>query len=226
MTDTEPTDNAEHKSLLAKRFRGFLPVVIDVETGGFNSATDAILQIGACIIDVDQDGNLHRNDTLFYHVTPFDGANLEPAALQFTGIDPDDPAREAVDEGEALLDLFQHIRRAVKAHGCTRAVLVGHNAFFDHGFIMAAAERLDIKRNPLHPFSVFDTVSFAALAYGQTVLAKSCAAADIPFDNKQAHAADYDTEKTADLFCKIINRWQELGEWPLAAPTGDDKIET
>ena len=35
------------------RFRGFLPVVVDVETGGFISATDALLEIAAVLIEID-----------------------------------------------------------------------------------------------------------------------------------------------------------------------------
>jgi ribonuclease T len=50
---------------------------------------------------------------------------------------------------------------------------------------------------------------------GQTVLAKACQAAGIAFDGQQAHSALYDTERTAELFCFIVNRYQQLGGWPL-----------
>lgn len=208
-------DNAKStvKSPLALRFRGFLPVVVDVETGGFNARTDAVLQIGAVLLHMDEAGYLQPDKQLFYEVAPFAGANLEPAALEFNGIDPDDPGRKAVSEDCALRDLFRHIRSAVKTHGCTRAILVGHNAHFDHGFLMQAAHRQDIKRNPFHPFSMLDTVSLAGLAFGQTVLARACAAASLDFDASAAHAADYDAARTAELFCDIVNRWQELGGW-------------
>ncbi|KXS52267.1 MAG: ribonuclease T, partial [Marinobacter sp. T13-3] len=81
-------------------------------------------------------------------------------------------------------------------------------------FVFAAAMRADIKRNPFHPFSTFDTATLAGLAYGHTVLAQACKIAGIPFSNKQAHSAAYDAEKTADLFCGIVNRWKELGGFP------------
>lgn len=199
--------------LMASRFRGYLPVVIDVETAGFNSRTDALLEIAAVTLTMDEQGFLIPDQSYMAEVEPFEGANLEKAALDFTGIDPFDPNRESVPEIEALETIFKPIRKAVKAHGCKRAILVGHNASFDHGFVSEAANRADIKRNPFHPFSTFDTATLAGLAYGQTVLAKACEAAGIAFDGRQAHSALYDTEKTAELFCTIINRWQELGGW-------------
>lgn len=204
---------SEGKSLIAQRFRGFLPVVIDVETGGFNSQTDGILEIAATLLRMDDAGNIEPDETLSYHIVPFEGANLEPAALEFTGIDPHNPDRQAQKEVTVMGELIKKIRQQVKAHDCTRAVLVGHNAHFDLGFVLAAIARSGIKRNPFHPFSVMDTASLAGLAYGHTVLAKACQLADIDFDNSEAHSAAYDAEKTAELFCQIVNRWQQLGGW-------------
>lgn len=206
-------DRPVSRTPLAQRFRGFLPVVLDIETAGFNANTDAVLQIGAVLISMDSQGFLQPYKSLFYEVKPFEDANLELAALEFNGIDPYSEARKAVDEASALRDLYKHVRRAVKSEGCTRAILVGHNANFDHSFLMRASERCDIKRNPFHPFSTLDTVSLSALAFGQTVLAKACEAAAVEFDAESAHAADYDAARTAELFCEIINRWQELGGW-------------
>jgi len=213
--DMNSPDSGDSENLhpLAKRFRGFLPVVIDVETGGFNDQTDAILELSAAILDMNDAGELVIDKILDYVIKPFAGANMDKAALDFNGINPHDPKREAISEEEALELFFQQVRKAVKRCHCTRAVVVAHNAHFDHGFLMAAAERCDAKRNPFHPFSCFDTVSLAGLAYGQTVLAKACEAAGIPFNNKEAHTARYDTEKTAILFCKIVNLWQERGGW-------------
>src|SRR5690554_4464812 len=196
---------------MAGRFRGYLPVVVDVETGGFNAATDALLEVAAVLLTMNDDGWLVRGETIVRNVHPFEGANLEKSALEFTGIDPWHPEREALDERTALADVFNPIRKAVKAHNCKRAVLVGHNATFDHNFVFAAATRADIKRNPFHPFSTFDTATLAGLAYGHTVLAQACKLAGIPFSNKEAHSAAYDAEKTADLFCGIVNRWLDLG---------------
>ncbi|MFT5579485.1 MAG: ribonuclease T [Paraglaciecola psychrophila] len=208
-------EEEQDKHPLSARFRGFLPVVIDVETGGFNSQTDALLEIAATTITMDDDGNLCAGKSYEFIIEPFAGSNLEPAALEFTGIDPHNPFREALPEEIAFPDLLQAIRKQVKVHDCNRAVLVGHNAHFDHAFVMAAIERCQIKRNPFHPFSVFDTATLSGLAFGQTVLAKACLSAGIDFDNAQAHSASYDTNKTAELFCVIVNKWKNLGGWPL-----------
>lgn len=198
---------------ISDRFRGFLPVVIDVETGGFNSTTDALLEIAAVTLAMDDDGILMPDETICHAVIPFEGANIEQAALDITGIDPNDPYRMALDEEEALKLLFQPIRSAVKEAHCSRAVMVAHNAHFDLGFVNTAVTRNNIKRNPFHPFSCFDTATLAGLAYGQTVLAKACEAAEIKFNNGKAHSAAYDAEKTAELFCGIVNRWKDLGGW-------------
>ncbi|ARU57519.1 MAG: ribonuclease T [Pseudomonadales bacterium] len=199
------------KSPLAERFRGFLPAVIDVETGGFNPTTDALLEVAVVIIRMDEFGLLYPGESAFCNVEPFPGANMEKAALEFTGIDPHNPLRNAKPEREALAEVFRPVRRAVKELGCTRAILVGHNASFDQSFINAAVARSETKRNPFHPFSTFDTVSLSGLAFGQTVLAKACREAGIDFDNQEAHSAIYDAQKTAELFCEIVNKWSKLG---------------
>ncbi|MDP2745346.1 ribonuclease T [Pseudomonas sp. SG20056] len=198
---------------MAARFRGYLPVVVDVETGGFNCATDALLEIAATTIGMDEGGFLYPEHTQFFRIEPFEGANIEQAALDFTGIKLDHPLRMAVTEEHALTEIFRGLRKSLKANSCKRAILVGHNSSFDLGFLNAAVNRTGIKRNPFHPFSSFDTATLAGLAYGQTVLAKACQAAGIDFDGKEAHSARYDTEKTAELFCGIVNRWKEMGGW-------------
>mgnify|MGYP002700139815 FL=1 len=198
---------------IAERFRGFLPVVIDVETGGFESDKHALLEIAAVSLVMDGSGLLVRDRTIARNVIPHPDTICDDAALEFTGIDPEDPAREAVSEKDALRDVFQEIRHNISEHHCTRAVIVAHNAHFDLGFVNAAVNRSQIKRNPFHPFSCFDTATLAGLAYGQTVLAKACKTAGIAFSNKEAHSAAYDAERTAELFCTIVNRWRELGGW-------------
>jgi len=200
---------------MAERFRSFLPVVIDVETGGFNAKTDALLEVAAATIVMDEEGLLNVDKVYEYHIEPFVGANLEQSALDFTGIDPYSKDRQAIPEKQVLNELFQVIRKALKQQDCSKAVMVAHNAHFDLGFINAAAERCQIKRNPFHPFSCMDTATLSSLAFGHTVLSKSCQLADIGFSNKEAHSAAYDTRKTAELFCLIVNRWQQLGGWPL-----------
>ncbi len=197
---------------MADRFRGFLPVVVDVETGGFNAKTDALLEIAAVLLDYGDGGVLTRSETFRYHVKPFDGANLDPASLAVNGIDPDHPLRPAIDERDALQRLFREIRRAVRESRCQRAILVGHNAAFDLGFLNEAVERSAIKRNPFHPFSCFDTATLCGVAFGQTVLARAVAAAGFEWDEESAHSAAYDAEITADLFCEIVNRFQPVYE--------------
>lgn len=195
---------------MASRFRGFLPVVVDVETGGFNASTDALLEIAVQPLLTDADGWLAPDEVTSTHVIPFEGANLEPKSLEITGIDPWHPLRAARNEHDALAFVFQPVRRAVKDAGCNRAILVGHNAAFDLNFLNAAVERAGIRRNPFHPFSFLDTVSLSALAYGQTVLARAAAEAGLKWEQSEAHSAVYDTRMTAELFCRIVNRWESL----------------
>ena len=202
-------NNSETKIKMSNRFRGYLPVVIDVETAGFDAKTDALLEIAAVLITMDENGKLEPGRTIHANVEPFLGANLDPEALKFNGIDPSHPFRDAKSEHDALQIIFKPIRQALKEAGCKRAILVGHNAFFDLGFINSAAERTNIKRNPFHPFSTFDTVSLCGLAYGQTVLARAAKAAGMEWSHDEAHSAIYDAEQTATLFCNIVNMWQE-----------------
>ncbi len=220
-----PENTRDPDSPMAQRFRGFLPVIVDVETGGFNAQTDALLEIAAVTIRMDQEGYLHRHETFSFHVEPFEGANIEQAALDFTGIDLDCPERMAEPELMVMTDLLSAVRRAVKENGCTRAVIVGHNAHFDLNFVNAVIERCNIKRSPFHPFSVFDTATLSGLAFGQTVLAKTCQVAGVEFSNSAAHSAAYDAEKTAELFCMIVNRWKELGGWIAEDGYTDEETE-
>jgi ribonuclease T len=197
---------------MANRFRGFLPVVIDVETGGFNCKTDALLEVAAVLLEMDDEGLLSRGETIRYHVKPFEGANLEPASLAVNGIDPHHPLRPAIDERDALQRIFREVRLAVRENRCSRAVLVGHNAHFDLGFMNEAVARSSIKRNPFHPFSCFDTATACGIAFGQTVLARAVIAAGLEWDESQAHSAAYDAEITADVFCEVVNRYRDIFE--------------
>ena len=196
-------------TLMARRFRGFLPVVVDIETGGFNAETDALLEVAAVLIEMDADGVLTRGVTHSFHVKPFEGARLDPASLAVTGIDPFHPLRPALPERDALQRTFREIRHAVRAYDCRRAVLVGHNAAFDLTFLNAAVKRADVKRSPFHPFSCFDTATLAGAALGQTVLAKAVTVAGLEWDSSCAHTAAYDAERAAELFCLICNRLRD-----------------
>jgi ribonuclease T len=195
---------------IANRFRGFLPIVVDVETGGFNSKTDALLEIAAVFLVMDDEGFIKRDKTIRYHIKPFEGSNLESASLAVNGIDPFHPLRLAIDEKVALQRIFREAKLAVRDADCSRAILVGHNAHFDLNFMNEAVNRTSIKRNPFHPFSCFDTATVCGLAFGQTVLTRAVTTAGFDWDETQAHSASYDAEKTADVFCEAVNRFRDI----------------
>lgn len=205
-----PAETAFSPIPMSRRFRGFLPVVVDVETGGFEARRHALLEIAAIPLDLDDDGRLVPGSPVHAHVEPADGTSIDPQSLEVTGIDIHHPFRFAKPEYDALDHIFTHVRNAVRHHNCQRAILVGHNAHFDLGFVNAAVARTQHKRNPFHPFSVFDTVTLAGVAYGQTVLARAVAAAGLSWDQSQAHSALYDTTLTAQLFCRIANAWPAM----------------
>jgi ribonuclease T len=207
-----PPNESRLLPTIAERFRGFLPVVVDVETGGFNAATDALLEIASVFLKFDEQGLLTLGETRRYLVKPYPGLKLEPASLEVTGIDPFHPLRPHVDEAEALKTLFRAVRKQVREAECKRAILVGHNAAFDLGFINAAVGRNGIKRNPFHPFSSFDTVSICGVAFGQTVLGRAVTAAGFEWDEEQAHSALYDAQMTARVFCEAVNRFRSVYE--------------
>ena len=196
----------------AERFRGFLPVVVDVECGGFDCERDALLEIAAVVIRMDENGVLHPDPAVSTHVEPFPGANIDPRSLEITGIDPTHPFRAAVAEREALDLIFAPVRKALREYDCQRAILVGHNAAFDISFLNAAIRRTGHKRSPFHLFSCFDTATLAGLAYGQTVLSRAVQAAGFEWNASEAHSAIYDAERTALIFCDIVNRWRAMSE--------------
>ena len=190
----------------SERFRGYLPVVVDLETGGFDNAVNPLLEL-ACTFLKWQEDQLSTQEHGYWSVTPFANAVVDPASLRVTGIDLDDPGRQAQDEKVVLREFFKQVRTAMKTEGCHRAVLVAHNAAFDQGFLNAACVRTGIKRSPFHPFTTLDTASIAAVAYGHTVLSEACRRAGLSFDNDKAHNAAYDAERTAQLFCHMVNGW-------------------
>lgn len=200
------------------RFRGFLPVVVDVETAGFDAGTHALLEVAAVLVRQDAEGRWQPGERFHHHLTPEPGLALDPAALKFNGINPHHPLRLAVSEADGLRALFHDLKKAQKDAGCKRCILVGHNATFDLAHLNAATDRQHLKnQSPFHPFSVFDTVTLAGLAHGQTVLARACEAAGIDFDQNEAHSALYDAQVTAELFCRILNQWEAA--YPAGAQT-------
>lgn len=190
------------------RFRGFLPIIVDIETSGVDPKASALLEICAVLLEIDPAGYFKPGDYFFEHILPFEGADLDAKSLAFNQIDPFQPLRFALDEQTALSQLFVPIKRAIKKHSCQRAVLVGHNAWFDLLFLNAAMKRCKIS-SPFHAFTCFDTATLAGVMYGQTVLAKAAQSADISFNTNEAHSAIYDAQKTAELFCTILNTWRD-----------------
>jgi ribonuclease T len=142
---------------ISDRFRGFLPVVLDVETSGFNPNNNAILEIAICIIRMDDFGRLFIGESIDANIEPFEGAVIDPRSLEFTGIDLDDPEREPMVEKEALRRVF---------------------------------------------------ATLGGLAFGQTVLSRAVQAAGLEWNEAEAHSAVYDTRKTAELFCAVVNQWK------------------
>ena len=197
--------------MLKDRFRKFLPVIVDLETGGFDPKKNAILEIAIQLID-ENNSKLILGDSHRYHIKPFEGLKVDKEALEFLRLDLNHPLRSAVDEEYALKELFKIINKHKSKYECSRAILVGHNAFFDHSFLSEACSRNNIKKSPLHPFSLIDTVSLGVLATQQTVLARVCKELDISYINEEAHSAAYDAEVTAQVFCKIINDYDGLNK--------------
>ena len=194
--------------MIKERFRKYLPVVVDLETGGFDPKTNAILEIAATLI-VKNEGtqSLDVGKTYRYHIEPYEGLVVEQESLDFTKINLNHPLRNAIAEKDALEELFKIINTERTANGCSRAILIGHNAHFDHSFLTEAVSRNNIKKSPFHPFSVLDTVTLGALHTKQTVLARICDVLNIDYDSKEAHSAAYDSDITAKVFCKIVNEF-------------------
>lgn len=182
-------------------------MVIDVESGGVYPQTDALLELAAITLKIDENGVLVTDKTYHYHIMPFPNAVLNPEALAFNKIDPFHPLRFAIEEKEALSDLFKNIRLECQAKNCQRAVVVGHNAWFDLHFLNAATVRCQLD-SPFHRFTSLDTATLGALIYGQTVLPKILELAGIEFKTDEAHSALYDAQATATLFCKMIEMWK------------------
>ncbi|PHQ80834.1 MAG: ribonuclease T [Coxiella sp. (in: Bacteria)] len=197
--------NDELTKQIRTRFDGYLPVVVDVETTGVDFTKHGLLEIAAVLVDYNNEGKLAPTATDFWHIAPFKEALIDPKAMAVNKIDHTHPFRFAKPEAEALTEFFAYVDKAVKATRCRRAVLVGHNAHFDLNFIMAGAKRCNLSNIPLHAFTCIDTATLGGVFYGKTVLAKALKKARIEFDKNEAHSAVYDAEKTAELFCQVIN---------------------
>lgn len=206
--------NQDKKYLLNNRFRGFYPVVIDIESAGFQPKTDALLEIAIVTLKMNEAGWLKIDDTLHFHIIPFKGSIINSESVAFNKIDPFNPLRGAINEQDALKKIFKLVKKKILINQCKKGIIVAHNANFDYNFLMAVSKRVPNLKNPFHPFTTFDTATLSGLILGQTVLAKACQIAGISFDVSKAHSALYDAMKTAYLFCELVNRWKRLGGWP------------
>ena len=135
---------------------------------------------------------------------------MHEKAMQINGIDVEHPFRFAISEEEALKGLDLFARQALARYHCRRALLVGHNAHFDLSFLNAARKRCQMKNNPFHAFTCFDTATLSGAVLGKTVLAKALLAAGLSHDKHEAHSALYDTQQTAALFCELCRRIPQL----------------
>ncbi len=50
-------ENYPHPDPLKERFGGYLPIVIDIETGGLEPLKNPILEIAAVLIEINQEKN-------------------------------------------------------------------------------------------------------------------------------------------------------------------------
>jgi ribonuclease T len=207
------------KHPLAQRFRGFYPVVVDIETSGLDSRKHGLLEIAAITLTIGPNQQLIVDQKIHFHLTLHPSCEVDPQALVINKIDMNDASRNALEEREAIPRMFKLIRKDMKKHDCNRAVMVAHNPSFDLGFLRAAIDRNGIKRDPFHPFTTFDTATLGGVLLGQTVLQKAVIAAGIPFDSAQAHQALYDAEKTAELFCLLVNTRGMIPQLPQAQET-------
>ena len=191
---------------ISERFRGFLPVVVDLETGGLDPNKNPILELACSFLNYEKE-KLVPHKSFSWDIKPQPNLEIDPSSQLLTGIDPLSDIENRTDEKAAIKSFFKEVRRETKMNECTRAVLVAHNSVLDNSFLNAAIQRHRIKRSPFHPFTTFDTATLGGVAFGHTVLREACQRADIAYDEQSAHCASYDCEVTAFLFCKIVNLW-------------------
>jgi ribonuclease T len=215
--DAPSADRTQRQALVAvhargidSRFRGFLPVVVDLETGGLDATQSAILELAYSIPERAPDGRWRAGPVRDFQIAPFSGAVISDASLKLTGINLDDPRRAPQSEAKVFATLQADIAHALTVTGCKRAILVGHNTHFDLHFLLAMGRRLGVSESPFHPFCVLDTVTLGVLLYGHTVLARCVPAAGLEFVNRDAHSAAYDCLKTSELFVAVLNQYGAL----------------
>ncbi len=84
--------NYKKNLVLKNRFRKYLPVVVDIETGGFDPIVNAILEIAITLIE-EKENKFVPGETFRHHIQPFEGSIVEKESLEFTKIKLDHPLR-------------------------------------------------------------------------------------------------------------------------------------
>ncbi len=118
MSEFEEVTRTAVAALMSRRFRGFLPVVIDVETGGFNSRTDALLEIAAVFIDIDASGTLSRGCHPQLPCAAVSGCATGPGLAERHRHRSLSSVAAALPEREAIQRIFREVRHQLKAYDC------------------------------------------------------------------------------------------------------------
>ncbi|MDD6695675.1 MAG: PolC-type DNA polymerase III [Lachnospiraceae bacterium] len=172
-------------------------VVFDIETTGFSSVTNHIIEIGAVKVE-----NGKIVDRFSTYVNP-----QEPIPYRITKLTTitDADVMDAPTIDQVLPEFFAF---------CEGCVLVAHNASFDIGFIKENARRLGLP----YAYTHVDTLAMARVLLPQ--LAKFTldhVAKTVGVSLENHHRAVDDAEATAEIFEKFIPMLLEKGAHDLDA---------
>ncbi|MCR4716073.1 MAG: PolC-type DNA polymerase III, partial [Lachnospiraceae bacterium] len=166
-------------------------VVFDIETTGFYSSKNSIIEIGAVKV---VDGK--EVDYFSEFVNPH--TPIPYKITELTSI-TDEMVKDADDISVILPKFMDFIGDSA---------LVAHNAQFDVGFIEANCKRLNLT----YDFTVLDTVELAhALVPDLSRFKLDTVAKRLKIDLKHHHRAVDDAKATAKIFIKFIEMLEELG---------------
>ena len=172
-------------------------VVFDIETTGFSSVTNHIIEIGAVKVE-----NGKIVDRFSTYVNP-----QEPIPYRITKLTTitDADVMDAPTIDQVLPEFFAF---------CEGCVLVAHNASFDTGFIKENARKLELP----YAYTHVDTLAMARVLLPQ--LAKFTldhVAKTVGVSLENHHRAVDDAEATAEIFEKFIPMLLEKGAHDLDA---------
>ena len=172
-------------------------VVFDIETTGFSSVTNHIIEIGAVKVE-----NGKIVDRFSTYVNP-----QEPIPYRITKLTTitDADVMDAPTIDQVLPEFFAF---------CEGCVLVAHNASFDTGFIKENARKLELP----YAYTHVDTLAIARVLLPQ--LAKFTldhVAKTVGVSLENHHRAVDDAEATAEIFEKFIPMLLEKGAHDLDA---------